>query len=61
MRIESRDDGGAVLRAGQCNRTPDNRLMPAMKPVEIAERDYAAAQGLCDYVIPAHTLHEPRL
>src|SRR3546814_13633558 len=51
MRIEGRDDRRKPLVLRMMHRAADNRLMPGVKAVEIAERDDAAAQGALDAVV----------
>jgi hypothetical protein len=46
MRIEGGDDRGAALGLRPADRLPCDRLMPAVEPVEIAERDDRAAQAV---------------
>ena len=45
VRIEGRDDHRALLLARPADRLARDRLMPLVKPVEIAERDDGTAQG----------------
>src|SRR3546814_4797144 len=44
MRVEGRDDRGKPLVLRMMHRAADDRLMPGVETVEIAERDHAAAQ-----------------
>src|SRR3546814_10538607 len=57
MRVEGRDDRGKPLVLRMMHRAADNRLMPGVKAVEIAERDDAAAQGALDAVVAVEADH----
>src|SRR3546814_5707413 len=58
MRIEGRDDRRKPLVLRMMHRAADNRLMPGVKAVEIAERDDAAAQGALDAVVAVERSEE---
>jgi hypothetical protein len=46
MRIECGDNRWAALRLGKRDCFARNRLMPGMKTVKIAQRDYGSAQRI---------------
>src|SRR3546814_604484 len=57
MRVEGRDDRGKPLVLRMMHRAADDRLMPGVETVEIAERDHAAAQVAFDAVAAIEAGH----
>ena len=57
MRVEGRDDRGKPLVLRMMDRAADDRLMPGVKAVEIAERDHPAAQGRFDAAVAVEADH----
>src|SRR3546814_7037683 len=51
MRVEGRDDRGAAVILRMMHRAADDRLMPGVEAVEIAERDHPAAQRIGDAIV----------
>ena len=57
MRVEGRDDRGAPLVLRMAHRAADDRLMPGVEAVEIAECDHPAAQGALDALMAVEADH----
>ena len=57
MRVEGRDDRGAALVTRMADGTADDRLMPGVEAVEIAERDHPATQRVVDTGVAVEANH----